>query len=80
MSETQPVLLNFNKQRFKVFRGDFFVAAFSNEACAAMTAIFLQYSSKALEVVAVSKPDGASTPARRYQMNATGNRIEGIVA
>ena len=79
MSDTQPVL-NFAKQRFKVFRGETFVAAFSNEDCAAMTAIFLQQSSKALEVVAVNMSDGESIPARRYQMNATGNRIEGIAA
>jgi hypothetical protein len=78
VSDTQPVLLDFKKHGFKVFCGDVFAAAFSNEACAAMTAVSLQQST--LEVVAVHKPDGTSTPSRRYLMNATGNRIEGIAA
>lgn len=83
MSNTDPIL-SFKKNPFKVLRraGDheIFEAAFTNEACAAMHAIYLQNTVLPSAVFSVIRPDGESIAARRYQMSPNKNRIEGVAA
>jgi len=77
VSNTDQVL-SFKKNPFKVLRGEIFEGAFTNEACAAMHAIYLQQTTKVIEVLLVERPDGTRVAARQYRMNGTGNRIEGV--
>lgn len=83
MSNTD-LILSFKKNPFKVLRltGDHevFEAAFTNEACAAMHAIYLQQTMKAPNnILLVSRPDGAQIAARQYRMSTYGNKIEGVL-
>lgn len=79
MSNTD-LILSFKKNPFKVLRGETFEAAFTNEACAAMHAIYLQNTVLPSAVFSVIRPDGESIAARRYQMSPNKNRIEGVAA
>jgi hypothetical protein len=77
------LILSFKKNPFKVLRltGDHevFEAAFTNEACAAMHAIYLQNTVLPSAMFSVIRPDGESIAARQYRMSPNGNKIERVL-
>jgi hypothetical protein len=80
VSNTDQVILTHKKHPYRVYREEMFEAAFTNEACAAMHAIYLQTTTKGNSTFYVISPGRDPVAARRYRMNSTGNRIEGLAA